>query len=67
MTHRRLLLAAALAWLSVAILAVVLGPPLGHDESAFAVSARGGGPAWVYRSVGVTMIAHVGVALNDTK
>lgn len=67
MTHRRLLLAAALAWLSVAILAVVLGPPLGHDESAFAVSARGGGPAWVYRSVGVTMIAHVGVALGGAE
>lgn len=67
MSDRRLLLAAALAWFAVAILAIALGPPLGHDESAFAVSARGGGPAWVYRSVGVSMIAHVGVALGGAE
>ncbi|MBL9016287.1 MAG: glycosyltransferase family 39 protein [Myxococcales bacterium] len=67
MTDRRLLLAAATAWFSIALLTVVLGPPLGHDESAFAVSARGGGPAWVYRSVGVTMIAEVGVALGGAE
>jgi len=63
-TDRRLLLAAVIAWLVVAVLGVVLGPPLGHDEAAFAVSARGGGPPWVYRSAGVTEIARIGVLLG---
>lgn len=63
-TDRRLLLAAVLAWLAVAVLGLVLGPPLGHDEAAFAVSARGGGPAWVYRSAGVTEVARIGVLLG---
>ncbi len=63
-TERRLLLAAVLAWLAVAVLSIVLGPPLGHDEAAFAVSARGGGPPWVYRSAGVTEIARIGVLLG---
>ena len=63
-TERRLLLAAVLAWLAVAVLGLVLGPPLGHDEAAFAVSARGGGPAWVYRSAGVTEVARIGVLLG---
>lgn len=67
MTDRRLLFAATFAWLAVTILSIVLGPPLGHDESAFAVAARGDGAAWVYRSVGVTMIAHVGVALGGAE
>ena len=63
-TDRRLLLAAVLAWLAVAVLGVILGPPLGHDEAAFAVSARGGAPAWVYRSAGVTEVARIGVLLG---
>jgi 4-amino-4-deoxy-L-arabinose transferase-like glycosyltransferase len=61
---RRLLLAAVIAWLVVAVLGIVLGPPLGHDEAAFAVSARGGGPPWVYRSAGVTEVARIGVLLG---
>jgi hypothetical protein len=64
LTERRILLAAIVAWLAVAALNVALGPPLGHDEAAFAVSARGGGPPWVYRSVGVTEVARIGVLLG---
>ncbi|MDB4961684.1 MAG: hypothetical protein JWP01_1683 [Myxococcales bacterium] len=64
LTERRILLAATLAWLAVAVLNVALGPPLGHDEAAFAVSARGGGPPWVYRSAGVTEVARIGVMLG---
>lgn len=63
-TDRHLLLAAVFAWLAVAVLGIVLGPPLGHDEAAFAVSARGGGPPWVYRSAGVTEVARIGVLLG---
>ena len=67
MTDRRLLLAAAIAWFAIAVFTIVLGPPLGHDESAFAVAARGDGPAWVYRSIGVRVIAEVGVALGGAE
>jgi hypothetical protein len=67
MTDRRLLLAAAIAWFATALYAIVLGPPLGHDEAAFAVSARGDGPAWVYRSVGVRLIAEAGLALGGAE
>jgi 4-amino-4-deoxy-L-arabinose transferase-like glycosyltransferase len=62
--ERRLALAAVAAWLAVAIVALAFGPPLGHDEAAFSVAARGDGPPWLYRSTGVIAIAHVGVALG---
>src|SRR5262249_43408050 len=61
---RKILLVAVTAWLVVAILALVTGPPLGHDEAAFATAARGGAPPWLYRSIGVIWIAKVGVALG---
>ena len=41
LTTRRLVLAALAAWLAVAAIGLALGPPLGHDEAAFAVTARG--------------------------
>ncbi|MBA3459181.1 MAG: glycosyltransferase family 39 protein [Deltaproteobacteria bacterium] len=66
-SDRRLLLAAVIAWLAVAVLAIILGPPFGHDESAFAISARGDGPAWVYRSYGVRLVALPGVALGGAE
>lgn len=61
---KRLLWIALAAWLVVAIVCLVSGPPLGHDESAFAISARGGGPPWLYRSTGVIWVAKLGVALG---
>ena len=61
---RKLLVLALLAWLAIAIASLVTGPPLGHDEAAFGVAARGDGPAWLYRSTGVIWIAKVGVALG---
>ena len=66
LTTRRLLLAALAAWLAVAALGLVLGPPLGHDEAAFAVAARGDLPAgaWLYRSDGTVALAWLGVALG---
>ena len=36
LTDRRLLAAALLAWSTMALLGVVFGPSLGHDEAAFA-------------------------------
>ncbi|HTR52506.1 MAG TPA: glycosyltransferase family 39 protein [Kofleriaceae bacterium] len=62
--ERRLLFAALGAWLVVTVLGVVSGPPLGHDEAAFSVIARGGGSAWLYRSSGVVALAKIGVALG---
>ncbi len=64
---RKLLALALLAWLAIAIISLVTGPPLGHDESAFGVAARGGGAVWLYRSTGVIWIAKVGVALGGSE
>lgn len=66
LTTRRLVLAALAAWIAVAAIYVVTGPPLGHDEAAFAVTARGEQPAgsWLYRSDGTVAIARIGVALG---
>lgn len=63
-TERRLLLGALIAWLAIAVVGAFIGPPLGHDEAAFAISARGDGPPWLYRSVAVTLVAEVGGALG---
>jgi hypothetical protein len=66
LTDRRLLAAALLAWSTMAVLGVVLGPSLGHDEAAFALTARGGAPpgVWLYRSDGTVEIARLGIALG---
>lgn len=55
-----------LAWLVVAVLALVWGPPLGHDESAFALIARGDAPPWLYRSRGVVVLDEIGVRLGGS-
>ncbi|HEX4422437.1 MAG TPA: glycosyltransferase family 39 protein, partial [Kofleriaceae bacterium] len=62
--ERKLLGAAVLGWAVVATLHLVGGPPLGHDEAAFAIVARGDGPIWLYRSRGVTLLAELGLALG---
>src|SRR5262245_21948821 len=66
LTDRRLLMAALSAWVAAACVGLVLGPSLGHDEAAFALSARGQYPpgAWLYRSDGTIAIARIGVALG---
>jgi hypothetical protein len=66
LTTRRLVAAAIAAWLVVATIGLVIGPPLGHDEAAFAIVARGDQPggAWLYRSDGVVALARIGVALG---
>ena len=65
LTNRRLVAAAIAAWLVAAAIGLVIGPPLGHDEAAFAIVARGDQPtgAWLYRSDGMVAIARLGVAL----
>jgi 4-amino-4-deoxy-L-arabinose transferase-like glycosyltransferase len=62
--ERRLLGAAVLAWAIVAAMHLIAGPPLGHDEAAFAILARGDGPLWLYRSRGVVELARLGLALG---
>lgn len=66
LTPRRLVAAALAAWLAVAVLGVVLGPPLGHDEAAFAIAARGDQRAgtWLHRSDGTVGLARLGLALG---
>jgi hypothetical protein len=66
LTTRRLVAAAIAAWLVAAAIGLVIGPPLGHDEAAFAIVARGDQPvgAWLYRSDGTVAIARLGVALG---
>ena len=64
----RLLAAALVAWLVVTVLALASGPPMGHDEAAFGVLARGGGAAtWLYRSSGVVVLAKLGVLLGGAE
>lgn len=62
--ERRLLGAALVAWAVVAAIQLWLGPPLGHDEAAFAIVARGDSEPWLYRSRGVTLLAELGLALG---
>jgi 4-amino-4-deoxy-L-arabinose transferase-like glycosyltransferase len=62
--ERKLLGAAVLAWTAVAVVSLFLGPPLGHDEAAFAIVARGDEVSWLYRSRGVATLARLGLALG---
>lgn len=66
LTTRRLVLAALAAWLAVAAIGLVIGAPLGHDEAAFAITARGDQPvgAWLYRSDGTVAVARLGLLLG---
>ncbi|MEO7734212.1 MAG: glycosyltransferase family 39 protein [Kofleriaceae bacterium] len=66
LSTRRLMTAALLAWALMAVLGVVLGPILGHDEAAFALAARGQAPpgVWLYRSDGTIAIAKLGILLG---
>jgi hypothetical protein len=66
--ERRLLVAAIAAWAVVTLLGIASGPPLGHDEAAFSLLARGGGAStWLYRSSGVVELAKLGVALGGAE
>ncbi|HUJ63265.1 MAG TPA: glycosyltransferase family 39 protein [Kofleriaceae bacterium] len=65
--ERRLLVAAIAVWALVTILSFASGPPLGHDEAAFSILARGGGSTWLYRSSGVIAIARIGVWLGGAE
>ena len=53
-------------WFAVGVLALASGPPLGHDEAAYAVAARGDAPTWNYRSTGMIVIARAGLALGGS-
>lgn len=67
LTDRRLLTAALLVWGVLALVGLVFGPTLGHDEAAFALAARGEAPpgSWLYRSEGTIAIARLGIALGS--
>jgi 4-amino-4-deoxy-L-arabinose transferase-like glycosyltransferase len=69
LTDRRLVLAALAAWAAVALIGLVFGPTLGHDEAAFALAARGAAPpgAWLYRSDGTVALARIGLALGGAE
>ena len=65
-TDRQLLGSAIVAWLVVAVTSLVLGPPLGHDEAAFALIARGDA-TWLYKSRAVVLLAELGLALGGSE
>lgn len=69
LTDRRLFTAAILVWAAAALIGIVFGPSLGHDEAAFALAARGEAPpgAWLYRSDGTVAIARIGIALGGAE
>jgi 4-amino-4-deoxy-L-arabinose transferase-like glycosyltransferase len=69
LTDRCLFTAALLAWAAVALIGLLFGPTLGHDEAAFALTARGQAPpgSWLYRSDGTVAIARIGVALGGAE
>src|SRR5687768_15119134 len=66
--QRLLLVGAIVVWSSAIIIQLALGLPLGHDEAAYAVDARrllaGDPPLWIYRSIGVELLALPGVVLG---
>src|SRR5687768_14651666 len=66
LTDRRLFAAALLVWAAVALIGLLFGPSLGHDEAAFALAASGRAPpgSWLYRSDGTIAIARIGIALG---
>lgn len=61
------MIAAIAAWSAIAAIWIVIDPPLGHDEAAFALAARDGRPpgGWLYRSDGTVAVARLGLALGD--
>jgi hypothetical protein len=64
--ERRLLGAAVLAWTAIAVINLALGAALGHDESAFAIVARGDTVDLLYRSRGLALVAELGIALGSS-
>jgi 4-amino-4-deoxy-L-arabinose transferase-like glycosyltransferase len=66
-SERQIFGAALGAWLIVGALALISGPPLGHDEAAYAVAARGDAPAWNYRSSGMISIARIGLLFGGSE
>ncbi|HET9992664.1 MAG TPA: glycosyltransferase family 39 protein [Kofleriaceae bacterium] len=65
-SDRQIVAAALGAWFMVGVLALASGPPLGHDEAAYAVAARDDAPPWHYRSTGMIAIARLGLALGGS-
>jgi 4-amino-4-deoxy-L-arabinose transferase-like glycosyltransferase len=61
--QRKLVAAALVGWTLITVINLVLGPPLGHDEAAFALVARGDA-YWVYRSRGVVALGELGLWLG---
>jgi hypothetical protein len=66
-TDRRLLAAALLGWMTLAAIGVAAGHALGHDEAAYAVTARDGGDPWIYRSDGMALIARLGLLIGPAE
>jgi 4-amino-4-deoxy-L-arabinose transferase-like glycosyltransferase len=67
---RRLYLASLAAWIATLLIQWIYNLPLNHDEAAYAETARqllAGQPApWLYRSVGVNVLAVPGVLLGGS-
>ena len=60
------MLASVATWVVIALVALIANPPLGHDESQYAVAARDASSPWRYLSPGTIAIAHAGLGLGDS-
>lgn len=74
MSSRRLLLVALAgiaAWFVIAALTWAVAPPLGHDESQYAIAAvdllAGRSPRWFYLSPGMNVVAVPGIWLGASE
>lgn len=65
-TPRALWLTALACWCACVLLGLVAGAPLTGDEAAYALLARGAGEEWVYRPVGLVVLARAGALLGDS-
>ncbi len=67
LTPRRLFVASFVTWCACIALGWAMACPLGGDEAAYALLARGGGDGWLYRPIGMVAFARIGALLGDSE
>src|SRR5258706_12941883 len=65
MRERCVVLLSMVVWITVALLALLVNAPLGHDESQYAVAARATSSPWLYLSPGTVAIAQIGAVFGN--
>ena len=64
---RQLVVVSLVIWCACIGLALAMATPLGGDEAAYALLARGAGDSWLYRPIGFVMFSRLGAALGDSE